>query len=264
MRGFGPGKAGKLMNAPPPARMRTFFASANPYNGGMIRKKRKKRGGGSFGGSFRTLAAIALAGFSLVGYLRQEQAIRDGPEAQRVFAAFCRSAVPPTEFARMRESPIPTVSKPPAAAWHTITEVLDGDTIRVDNAHTVRLLGVDAPESAENRKLYADLGKMNLADAKPRLLSLGKTAAAAARNMALGKRCWLETGRSGRDQYNRFLAVVHLEEGIIFNEWLLSEGYARADPDSSFPYRKRYIALQLNAQYQKRGFWRPDSASAIE
>lgn len=200
------------------------------------------------------IAAILLAGYAAFGAWNQEQAIRSGPETQRVFAAFGRLDVSPLEFSRMRESPFPPARIPATARWHAIAEVMDADTIRLDGGQTVRLAGVDAPESSENRKLYTDLGKMNLTDAKPVLVALGKTAARAARDRALGKRCWLEA--DGRDQYDRVLAVVHLEDGTILNEWLIAQGFAKAYSVGSFQYRKRYIALQLMAQREERGFWR--------
>ena len=192
---------------------------------------------------------------ALIGYTALSQDYRLGPESRRVFAAFARMDVSPAQFARMRGNMLPLTRKPPFAKWRRIAEVLDGDSVRLDDGTVVRLLGVDTPESSENRKLYTDLGKMGLADAKRDLLALGRAAARAARDRAQGQACWLEVEGNDRDQYDRTLAVVHLEDGVILNEWLLTEGYAKAHLAGTFQYRKRYISLQFLAQQQGAGFW---------
>ncbi len=184
-----------------------------------------------------------------------ESAVRLGPRSSRVFHAFARVDVSPDQFGRMRGDLVPMTAKPAAAPWHLVSQVLDGDTIRLEDGRTVRLVGVDTPESSENRKMYTDLGKMNLADAQRDLLALGRAAAKAASDRALGRRCWLETGRNAEDQYGRLLAIVHLDDGTILNEWLIHQGYARVETSYPFPYRKRYIGLQLMAQRGGNGFW---------
>lgn len=222
---------------------------------GSMAKNRKKRKKRKSGGIWRKLPFLAAAVLAAYGAWSQEKTVQLGPSTQRAFAAFARLEVTPTQFARMRESPVPPFHMPKNARWFYIADVLDGDTIRLDDGTTVRLLGIDAPESSENRKLYTDLGKMNIADAKGDLLGLGKRSKRAAEKRAAGRRCWLETDRNARDQYGRVLAVVHLEDGCILNEWLLSEGYAKAHLADSFTYRKRYIALQYLAQRNQKGFW---------
>lgn len=200
------------------------------------------------------LLAAILAGY---GALAREREYRVGPDSRRVFAGFARLEVTPAQWARMRGPLAPLTAKPPGAEWRRIVEVVDGDSVKLDNGTSVRLLGVDTPESSENRKFYADLGKLGLADAKRDMLALGRTAAQTARDRAEGRLCWLETEGRSKDDYGRTLAVVHLEDGTILNEWLLSEGYARVYLGYSFQYRKRYIALQSMAEREGRGFWSP-------
>ncbi len=135
----------------------------------------------------------------------------------------------------------------------TVIRVVDGDTLaaRLDGENkefTVRLLGVNTPETVDPRKPVE---------------CFGKEASAFAKKSLTGKRIRLEADplSDERDKYDRLLRKVITEEGIDFNAALVREGYAYAY--LSFPLnpeRKRELnLLQEEAKVNKRGLWSPEA-----
>jgi micrococcal nuclease len=104
------------------------------------------------------------------------------------------------------------VSRPTPA---TVVQTIDGDTIvvRTNDARelTVRLLGVDTPETHHPRKPVECFGPEAEAYTRARLL---------------GRQVALEFDVERRDIYERTLAYVLLD-GRRFNDELLTLGYAR-------------------------------------
>ena len=206
----------------------------------------------------RSWLGIACAVFSLGSLaFTAYDADTDGKLTNRaqIFEAFAELNVDMATVARMQASPVPARAKPFQARWHTIVQVLDGDTVRLDNGKTVRLLGVDTPESSENRKLREDVYKTGNTVRESDLIELGKLATVFAKSLAEGRRCWLEHEKQPTDNYGRLLAYIHLEDGRILNEELLAQGYAKAYLNQPFRYKKRYILLQIQASAGGRGLW---------
>lgn len=206
------------------------------------------------GSWLKFLSLVAALG---LGYLamREDEAARSGKSPSAVFAVFARLDVDVDEVRRMRPSPIPPSAKPAGAPWRTIVEVVDGDSLRLDGGEMVRLLGIDAPEASANNKLNADIGKMRMQVSPNELVAMGREAAGFAGRLARGRRCWIERDRAGADQYDRTLGYVHLEDGSILNEMMISEGYAKVYMPQAFTYKQRYILLQIDARLNKRGLW---------
>lgn len=173
----------------------------------------------------------------------------------QVFAAFAELGVNPNAVARMAPSPAPAAAMPAGARLRAIQEVRDGDTLRLDGGELVRLIGVDAPEASDNRKLREDIHKTGMPLSEGELVHLGQAAAAFAREVAQGRRCWLSFERERKDQYGRTLAYVHFENGAILNELLLSQGYAKVYLNFDFRYKQRYVVLQTEARVAGRGLW---------
>ena len=92
-----------------------------------------------------------------------------------------------------------------------VRRVVDGDTFHV----SVRIIGVDTPETCHPRKSVG---------------FFGKEAAAFLRKLIQGKAVRLELGRDPVDRYGRLLSYVYLPNGVFVNALLVAEGYARASP----------------------------------
>jgi micrococcal nuclease len=137
----------------------------------------------------------------------------------------------------------------------TVTYVFDGDTIRVrlDGGGTrkVRLIGVDCPELDDDREAVRFLSFVARRFAHTRLIE---------------KKVALIAGPEKQDAYGRLLAFVEMEDGTIFNETLVREGFAWAF--LKFPFdeslRKRLKAAEAEARASGRGLWRAEPYPVVE
>ena len=111
-----------------------------------------------------------------------------------------------------------------------MTKVTDGDTIRLGELGSVRLIGIDTPE------VYGDAE------------CFGREASAfAKRLLPLGTRVRYRVGVEERDRYGRLLAYVWLPDGRMLNRVMIEQGYAQPltippnvdSPTSSAPRRGR-------------------------
>lgn len=172
----------------------------------------------------------------------------------RLFASFADSALRQEQLQRLPDSPPPLAAKPSDAPWRLLSQVVDGDTVIVDN-RTVRLIGVDSPEANESARLGNELRRIGAEREAGAMLALGAAAAAFTSRVAEGKRCWLEYDGATTDQSGHILAYVHLEDGTNLNEALIYNGYAKTNTAAGFRYLKRYMYLQNEAQRLGHGLW---------
>lgn len=126
-----------------------------------------------------------------------------------------------------------------------VTRVTDGDTIEVrpaiNGTKDVRLIGVDAPETAGSPR-----------GAQP----YGEEASRFSEERLEGRRVTLRFDVEKKDQYGRLLAYVYPPDGEMFNETLLKEGYAQV---ATFPPNVRHLGsfetAQRSAREAGRGIW---------
>jgi endonuclease YncB( thermonuclease family) len=108
-----------------------------------------------------------------------------------------------------------------------VKRVIDGDTFELANGETVRLIGIDAPESVKPQSPVE---------------CYGKEASAYLRERIEGKQVTLVRDVSERDRYQRLLRYVYLDT-VFINEELVAQGFARA---------KRYPPDTREAEHLKR------------
>ena len=118
----------------------------------------------------------------------------------------------------------------------TCVRVVDGDTIKLDDGHAVRLIGVDTPETVDPHR-------------PPQFW--GKEASAFTKKQAEGKKVKLVYETDEEDKYGRQLAYVYLPDGKLLNAELIAEGYGRAY--TAYPFTKRDEFCKLERKAQKRG-----------
>ena len=121
-----------------------------------------------------------------------------------------------------------------------VERVIDGDTIQVrfeGKSYTVRLIGVDTPETKHPTKAVQYFGREASAFTKAALE---------------GKTVLLQKDGTGDtvDRYGRWLRYVLLD-GDNFNARLIRDGYAHAY--RRFPFSKRTEFIQLEEQARRRG-----------
>lgn len=140
----------------------------------------------------------------------------------------------------------------------TVTRVIDGDTIKVWDGmreHSVRLIGVDTPETSLNQKTVKDGNRWGIPVGD--IIQAGKEARAFVVSVAPpGSDVRLVLDSRERDMYGRLLVYVYLPDGQCLNEVLVREGYAIAPRQYPHRERRRYIAVEDEARQHKRGFWR--------
>ncbi len=127
---------------------------------------------------------------------------------------------------------------------YTVTRAVDGDTIHVTGPggghDTVRLLGINTPETHDPRKPVECFGPEAAAYTKSRLE---------------GRTVRLEADVEARDRYGRRLAYV-IVDGARFDDELLRLGYARLlviEPNHA--HARAMLQEELAAQRAGRGLW---------
>ena len=133
----------------------------------------------------------------------------------------------------------------PQEGFYQVTEVVDGDTIRVmynGKIEPVRLLAIDTPETKDPRKPVQCFG-----DAASRKMS----------ELASGKNVKLQRDgtQPDRDKYFRLLRYVYLEDGTDVGAEMIRQGYAFAY--TRFPSDKldEYRGYEKQARETGVGLW---------
>ncbi len=159
-----------------------------------------------------------------------------------------------------------------------VIKVIDGDTIIVripettfnknqatlrNLRFTVRLLGIDTPESRENRRARLQARELNTTvrivvflgkKAKgftERLLLLGKKG-----KRKIYKKVYLEFDKQPQDRYGRLLAYVWLPDGKMLNKEIICNGYAlplTIKPNTK--YSKEFLECYKKAVENHLGLW---------
>lgn len=140
---------------------------------------------------------------------------------------------------------IPTLTSIPTTLYKVV-EVVDGDTIKMDIdgiIQTIRLIGIDTPETKDPRKPVQCFGK----EATQKMHAL-----------VFGKMVHLEpdTSQDSKDKYNRLLGYIILDDGTNINQMMIADGYAyEYTYQTPYKYQKEFKAAQQEAESNKKGFW---------
>ncbi|MDQ3946725.1 MAG: thermonuclease family protein [Actinomycetota bacterium] len=135
------------------------------------------------------------------------------------------------------------VARHEAAGPVRVVGVVDGDTIEViasGRRETVRLLGVDTPETVHPHRPVE---------------CFGPEASAFTRSRLLGRTARLTFDRVRRDPYGRLLAYLEMD-GRRFNDVLLAGGYAALlviPPNGA--HGRTMLERELEARRAGRGLW---------
>jgi micrococcal nuclease len=130
-----------------------------------------------------------------------------------------------------------------------VLEVIDGDTVKVRlgrKEETVRLIGVDTPETKDPRK---------------EVECFGREASRFTTSALEGRQVWLTyKPNERRDKYDRLLAYLWLNldedpEPEMFNEELVRKGYARVYPFFPFEYLEEFRQDEARARARRLGLW---------
>jgi len=124
-----------------------------------------------------------------------------------------------------------------------VVEVIDGDTVLLDDGWQVRLVGIQAPKLPLGRKNFS---KWPLADEAKAVLE----------SMVLGRHVRLAYGGLPVDRHGRRLAHLFMDDGTWIQREMLLRGLARV---YSFPDNRAVVSQMLAAERQARtrgaGIW---------
>jgi len=126
----------------------------------------------------------------------------------------------------------------------TVERVVDGDTILVSGGGTVRLIGVDTPETKDPRRPVGCFGR----EASRFTASL----------LPRGTRVRLVGDVEQRDRYDRTLAYVYrVGDGLFVNAELLRQGYAQVlTIPPNVAHAEEFVSLAGQARAAGAGLWR--------
>lgn len=131
---------------------------------------------------------------------------------------------------------------------YAVKRIVDGDTFYIDDGtekgSSVRLIGVDTPETKHPRK---------------EVEYYGKEASDYLKTLLAGKTVRLEFDVQERDRYGRLLAYVYVGKTFV-NADLVKNGYAQI---ATYPPNVKYVELfqklETEARENNRGLWGKDS-----
>jgi len=129
---------------------------------------------------------------------------------------------------------------------YSVTQVVDGDTIKINlngTVVTLRLIGMDTPETVDPRKPVQ---------------CFGKEASNKAKELLSGKKVRIEkdSTQGDLDKYGRMLAYVYREDGLFYNKYMIEQGYAHEYTyNTPYKYQIDFKAAQKSAQDNQRGLW---------
>jgi len=136
-----------------------------------------------------------------------------------------------------------------------VTKNVDGDTIKVvieDKEESIRMIGVDTPETVHPSKPVE---------------AFGKEASAFTKAMCpVGSTVYLTYDWDPRDKYNRLLAYIWYKIGntwVLHNLNLIANGYGNAY--TAFSFKNEYMTLfrsaETYARNKQRGLWKDGETS---
>ncbi len=135
----------------------------------------------------------------------------------------------------------------------SVIKVVDGDTLNIDmdgKSQTIRLIGLNTPETVDPRKPVE---------------CFGKEASKKASEFLAGKKVSIEKDPSqgDYDKYQRLLAYVFLEDGTNFNKWMIENGYGyEYTYDLPYKYQGEFKLVESQAKSQKKGLWADGACQA--
>lgn len=130
--------------------------------------------------------------------------------------------------------------------YYLVVAVVDGDTLKVNidgKEEALRLIGMDTPETVDPRKPVQ---------------CFAKEASSKAKETLTGKKVKLEVDPSQgeRDKYDRLLRYLYLEDGTLYNQMMIEEGYAHEYTyNTPYKYQEVFKQAETRARESKKGFW---------
>lgn len=182
---------------------------------------------------------------------------REAEELLNESATVLRAEIEETDEAAVlaEEGPVlADASEEPAAlseTFYPVERVIDGDTIvvTIDGVNeTVRMIGVDTPETVHPSKPVE---------------CFGREASARAKEWLEGREVKLviDDSQGKHDKYRRLLAYVYRDDGLFVNKELIAQGYAyEYKYNAPYTHEQEFKQAEEAARLNGLGLWGEDSA----
>ena len=127
---------------------------------------------------------------------------------------------------------------------YRVLSVTDGDTLKIEyegNSETIRLIGVDTPETVHPTKPVEPFGP---------------EASAFTKNLLIGEEVYLRLGNEERGKYGRLLAYVYrAPDGLFVNLEIVRQGYGKAYVKYPFEHMALFQHYESRARSSGKGLW---------
>lgn len=156
-----------------------------------------------------------------------------------------------TEKASTIVNPTPAQATP-QYTYYSVVSVVDGDTLKINingTTTTLRLIGIDTPETVDPRKTVQ---------------CFGKEASNKAKELLSGKKVRIEkdSTQGELDKYGRLLAYIYREDGLFYNKYMIEQGYAHEYTyNLPYKYQAEFKAAEKSARENQLGLWSPNTCS---
>ncbi|HWP44585.1 MAG TPA: thermonuclease family protein [Blastocatellia bacterium] len=138
---------------------------------------------------------------------------------------------------------------PALSQFRRVTRILRADTVELDGAEIVRMIGIETP------------------DGKSQYLDHGKQALAFSEKMLLGQDVRVEfdpaySSRNHKDDEGRTLAYLYTQSGAMVNRELVRQGHAFVRVSEPFQFIEEFRSEERQAMASMRGVWGLSGSSA--
>jgi micrococcal nuclease len=139
-----------------------------------------------------------------------------------------------------------------------VVRVVDGDTITIklpdQSTERIRLIGIDTPEMDPSKNSRGEYGTLS----QDHLGEWAQKAKDFTTERLLHDTVMIsyDPAAGERDQYDRVLGYVTLDDGTDFNLLLIEEGYARVYTTETFERKEDYMNALVIAQKYEIGMWK--------
>ena len=136
--------------------------------------------------------------------------------------------------------------------FYSVVKVVDGDTLTLNidgQNQTLRLIGIDTPETVDPRKPVQ---------------CFGMEASTKAKEILTGQSVRIEKDptQGDYDKYDRLLVYVFLKDGTNFNKMMIEQGFAyEYTYDLPYKYQAEFKLAEEIAITEKRGLWAEDTCN---
>ena len=157
-----------------------------------------------------------------------------------------------TQTEKTTTNPTPATQNNSEYEYYSVSSVVDGDTLKVNlngTIETLRLIGMDTPETVDPRKPVQ---------------CFGKEASNKAKELLTGKKVRIEkdSTQGELDKYGRRLAYIYREDGLFYNKHMIEQGYAHEYTyKTPYKYQAEFKASQKSAQENLSGLWSPTTCN---